>query len=325
MTEVLNSPATAEAAERRPVRRPRRGGNSGLGGNGASGGALRTPVWFIVPALVVYAVIVLWPNLQGLFYSLTDWDGLGSTWSFVGFGNFADVLQDPNTLRAIGNTFLLTVVVTVFQNLIGLLLALGLNTRVKSRYVLRLVFFLPVVLTPIVAGFLWKYLLSPTGTINTALESVGLSALQQDWLGNPDIVIFSIAAAIIWQGAGYSMVIFLAGLQGVPEDVLEASSLDGAGSFRRTVSIVLPLINGAIVVNVLLTLIATLKQFDMVFAMTKGGPAGASETMATIVYKTAFTYLQYPTALAQGVVLTIIVGVIAFGQFRLTQRKGEVS
>ncbi|ROS21576.1 raffinose/stachyose/melibiose transport system permease protein [Rathayibacter sp. PhB127] len=285
----------------------------------------RTPWWFVVPALVLYALIVLWPNLQGLFYSFTDWDGLGSAWSLAGVSNFSRVLQDPNTLRAIGNTFLITVIVTVGQNLIGLLLALGLNTQVRSRYVLRLVFFLPVVLTPIVAGFLWKYLLSPTGTVNAVLEAIGLGSWKQDWLGDPSIAIYSICAAIIWQGAGYSMVIFLAGLQGVPEETLEAAAIDGAGPLRRTVSIVLPLINGSIVVNVLLTLISTLKQFDTVFAMTKGGPAGATETMATIVYKTAFTYLQYPTALAQGVVLTVVVGVIAFAQFRLTQRKGDLS
>ncbi|MFJ6651879.1 carbohydrate ABC transporter permease [Microbacterium sp. NPDC091313] len=316
MTQVLNNPATAEAAEipGAPAR--------GRGRHRSSGP--KSPAWFVVPALMVYALIVLWPNIQGFFYALTDWDGLGSSWSFVGLQNFVNVLQDPNTVRAIGNTALITIIVTVGQNFIGLLLALGLNTRVKSRYVLRLVFFLPVVLTPIVAGFLWKYLLSPTGSVNTALEAIGMGWARQDWLGNPDIAIYSICAAIIWQGAGYSMVIFLAGLQGVPEDVLEAAELDGARSFRRTVSIVLPLINGAIVINVLLTLIATLKQFDTVFAMTKGGPAGATETMATIVYKTAFTYLQYPTALAQGVVLTALVGVIAFAQFRLTQRKADI-
>lgn len=318
MTQVLNNPASAEAAEVQPGGRRRRSiRNSSSRGPSA-------PVWFIIPGLLLYGLIVLWPNLQGFFYSLTDWDGLGSDWSFVGFQNFLNVLQDDNTVRAIGNTFLITIVVVIGQNVIGLLLALGLNTQVKSRYVLRLVFFLPVVLTPIVAGFLWKYLLSPTGSVNTMLDSLGMGWAKQDWLGNPDIAIYSICAAIIWQGAGYSMVIYLAGLQGVPVDVLEAAEIDGAGSFRRTVSIVLPLINGAIVINVLLALISTLKQFDTVFAMTKGGPAGATETMATIVYKTAFTYLQYPTALAQGVVLTVIVGVIAFAQFRLTQRKADI-
>ena len=203
----------------------------------------------------------------------------------------------------------------------GLALALGLNTKVKSRYILRLVFFLPVVLTPIVAGYLWKYLMTPTGTINNLLEAIGLGALQQNWLGNPNIVLYSICAVIIWQGAGYSMVIYLAGLQAVPADALEAAAIDGAGPIRRTWAITLPLINGAIVVNLLISVVGNLKQFDTVFSMTGGGPSGASETMATIIYKTAFVYLQFPNALAQGVMLTVLVGVIAFAQFRLTQRK----
>lgn len=283
--------------------------------------ASRAPIWFVVPAFLLYALIVLWPNLQGLSYSLTDWDGFGGVKNFVGLENFGRVLHDANSIQAIVNTVILTIVVTIGQNVIGLLLALGLNTNIRSRYVLRLVFFLPVVLTPIVAGFLWKYLLSPTGTVNTILGAVGLDGFQQNWLGDPDIALLSVCVAIVWQGAGYSMVIYLAGLQGVPEEILEAAQLDGAGPVRRTVRVVLPLINGAIVVNVLLTLISCLKHFDTVYAMTEGGPAGSTETMATIVYKTAFTLLDYPTALAQGVLMTIIVGLVAFGQFRLTQRK----
>jgi raffinose/stachyose/melibiose transport system permease protein len=284
-------------------------------------GGVRAPAWFIIPALVLYALVVLVPNLQGIVYSFTDWDGFTSQLNFVGFENYLSVLSNDNSLRAIGNTFLLTLVVAVGQNVIGLLLALGLNTAVKSKYVLRLVFFLPVVLTPIVTGYLWKYLLTPDGTVNDILGAMGLQGLQQDWLGNPNLVIYSICATIIWQGAGYSMIIYLAGLQGVPEDVLEAAAIDGAGPARRTWSITIPLINGAIVVNMLLCVLGNLKQFDTVFSMTGGGPAGASETMATIVYQTAFVELSYPNALAQGAILTLIVGVLGFVQYRVTQRK----
>ncbi|GAA3921260.1 carbohydrate ABC transporter permease [Microbacterium invictum] len=314
MTVALNSPAGAmEAEPQQPASKRARTRKVSSG--------VRPPAWFLIPALVLYLLVVLWPNGQGIFYSFTDWNGRSLDWSFQGFANYAAVLSDPNSLRAITNTFVITIIVSLGQNLLGLLLALGLNTMVKSRYVLRLVFFLPVVLTPIVAGYLWKYLMTPTGTINNLLESVGLGALQQNWLGDPNIVVFSICAVIIWQGAGYSMVIYLAGLQGVPTDALEAAAIDGAGPIRRTWSITLPLINGAIVVNMLIAVIGNLKQFDTVFAMTGGGPSGASETMATIIYKTAFVYLQYPNALAQGVVLTVLVGVIGFFQFRLTQRK----
>jgi raffinose/stachyose/melibiose transport system permease protein len=183
------------------------------------------------------------------------------------------------------------------------------------------VFFLPVVLTPIVVGYLWRFLLAPDGSVNSMLASAGLDSLQQDWLGDPDLALWSICAAIVWQGSGYTMVIYLAGLQGVPGEILEAAEIDGAGPFRRVVSVILPLINGAIVVSVIISLIASLKQFDSVYAMTKGGPSGASETMATIVYRSAFTLLDYPLALAQGVALTVIVGVIAFVQYRATVRR----
>lgn len=306
-TPATKSP-TADARKRRAL------GNRPVAG-------VRAPMWFIIPAVLLYALVVLVPNLQGIVYSFTDWDGFTATPSFVGLDNYESVLADDNSLRAITNTFLLTVVVAIGQNIVGLLLALGLNTQIKSKYILRLVFFLPVVLTPIVTGYLWKYLLTPNGTLNQLLGAMGLGSLQQDWLGNPDLVLYSICATIIWQGAGYSMVIYLAGLQAVPAEMLEAAAIDGAGAVRRTWAVTLPLINGAIVVNLLLCVLGNLKQFDTVFSMTGGGPAGASETMATIVYKTAFLYLQYPNALAQGVILTIVVGVLGFAQYRMTTRK----
>ena len=294
--------------------RPRNRRAKGVGG-------VRVPFWFVVPAVVGYAAVVLVPNMSGAVLAFTNWDGYTPDIKFVGFGNFSRILSDENAVRAIGNTFLLTLVVSLGQNVLGLLLALGLNTKVKTRMALRLVFFLPVVLTPIVVGFLWKYLLAPEGTLNQVLAAVGLKDLQQDWLGNPHIALFSICAAIIWSGSGFSMVIYLAGLQAVPPELLEAAAIDGATPLRSTVSIVLPLINGAIVVNLLLSVLGNLKQFDSVFSMTNGGPAGSTETMATIVYKTAFLYLEYPSALAQGVVLTIVVGIIGFFQYRVTQRK----
>jgi raffinose/stachyose/melibiose transport system permease protein len=282
---------------------------------------IRAPFWFIIPAVLMYGLVVLVPNGQGIVFSFTDWDGFNASPSFVGFDNYRAVLSDPSAIQAIINTFLLTIIVTLAQNAIGLLLALGLNSQVKSKYILRMVFFLPVVLTPIVAGYLWKYLLTPEGTLNQLLSAMGLDGLRQDWLGNPDLVLYSVCATIIWQGSGYSMIIYLAGLQGVSEEALEAAAIDGAGPIRRTWSITIPLINGAIVVNLLLCVLGNLKQFDTVFSMTGGGPSGSSETMATFVYKTAFLFLQYPYALAQGVILTIVVGIIGFAQFRLTQRK----
>lgn len=311
---VSGPTAVAMRKDETPVAPRRKRGRSGVGG-------VKIPFWFVLPAVIGYAAVVLVPNLSGAVLAFTNWDGYTPEIDFVGLANFTRVLSDDNSLRAIGNTFILTIIVSLGQNVLGLLLALGLNTKVKTRMVLRLVFFLPVVLTPIVVGYLWKYLLTPEGTLNQVLAAIGLENLQQDWLGNPDIALYSVCASIIWSGAGFSMVIYLAGLQGVPPELLEASAIDGAGPARSTISIVLPLINGAIVVNLLLSVLGNLKQFDAVFSMTNGGPAGSTETMATIVYKTAFLYLEYPSALAQGVVLMIVVGIIGFIQYRVTQRK----
>lgn len=282
---------------------------------------VRPPVWFLIPALILYTGIVVIPNVRGFGYSFTDWDGILGSFNWVGFKNFTHVFDDSGSLSAFLNTIFLTVVMVVLQNVIGLLLALGCNSLVKSKYWLRLIFFLPVVLTPIVSAYLWSFLLSPDGTVNSALDYLGLGALKQDWLGDPHFSLWSVALAAIWQGVGFTMVIYLAGLQTVPQEILEAAAIDGAGPFRRLIHVVIPLINASIVINVLLTITNGLKQFDLAFAMTGGGPAGATQTMALIIYKNAFTLLDYPTAVAQGVLLTLIVAVVAIFQVRLTTRK----
>lgn len=284
---------------------------------------IRPPVWFLVPAIVLYTAIVVAPNLRGFAYSFTDWDGITDALDVVGFANFAHVFDDANSFRALLNTLQFTVVVTIVQNVAGLLLALACNSLVKSRYWLRLVFFLPVVLTPIVSAYLWSYLLNPDGTVNQFLHYLGLDALRQDWLGDPSLSLWAIAIAAVWQGVGFTMVIYLAALQTLPHEVMEAAAIDGAGPLRRLLRVTIPLINGAVVINVMLTLTACLKQFDLVFAMTNGGPAGATETMAFIIYKNAFTNLDYPTAVAQGVLLTLIVAVVAIVQVRVTSRRED--
>jgi len=284
---------------------------------------VRPPVWFLIPAIAFYAVIVVVPNLQGYAFSFTDWNGLRPDVSFVGWTNFARVFDDPGTIKALVNTIVFTLGTMVGQNVFGLLLALGCNSLIKSRYVLRLVFFLPVVLTPIVTAFLWSYLLNPQGTINDTLVSMGMGWAQQDWLGDPGLALGSVILASVWQGVGFTMVIYLAALQGVPSDLIEAAALDGAGPVRRLLTVILPLINGAVVINILLTLTGGLKQFDLVFAMTSGGPAESTQTLGFLIYKNAFVNLDYPIAVAQGVVLTLIVAVVAIVQIKVTSRKED--
>ncbi|MFK4106839.1 carbohydrate ABC transporter permease [Streptomyces sp. NPDC019531] len=284
---------------------------------------VRAPWWFVVPAIAVYLFVVVVPSARGAVFSFTDWNGLRADWSFVGLDNYSSVFSDRTAQDALFNTLVLALATMVAQNVLGLLLALGVNSMVKSRYVLRVIFFAPVVLTPLVAGYVWSFLLSPTGAINEALRSTGLGGLAHDWLGDPDTALYAIALEIVWQFAGYSMVIYLAGLQAIPAELLEAATIDGAGPWSKFRHVVLPLLNGALVINVMLTLIGGLKQFDQVMAMTGGGPGTATETISTAIYKSAFATGDFPFSIALAVVMTVVIAILAAVQFRLTQRKAS--
>ena len=281
----------------------------------------RVPLWFGLPAAAVFLFVIIVPSFQGIGLSLTDWNGITDDFDFVGFENFARIFTDPRALGALQNTLVLAIAVTVLQNVLGLALALGVNGRVKSRHVLRVIFFTPVVLTPLVAGYIWGYLLSPRGTVNETLDVLGLGFLAQTWLGDPKFALGSICVAIIWQFAGYSMVIYLAGLQAIPAEINEAAMLDGAGPVRRFLSVTLPLINGALVVSLLLTLIGSLSQFDQVMAMTGGGPGNATQTVSTSIFRIGFAAGDYPYGIALAVVMTVFVAGAAALQYRITSRK----
>lgn len=280
------------------------------------------PWWFVIPGLAFYLFVVLWPSAQGALFAFTDWDGLSAEKNFVGMDQFARLLKDPAAVGAVVHTLLIALAVTVIQNLVGLLLALGVHTKIKSRNVLRVALFTPAVITPVATAFLWKYMMTPDGAINEFLSFIGLPWLRQDWLGNPDIALWSIVATVVWQFAGYSMVIFLAGLQGVPEELLEASRLDGAGAIRRFWSVVRPELAPAITINLMLSIIGGLKLFDQVWVMTGGGPGTSTDTMSTLIYKNAFQFGDFAYGIAMALVLTVFVAILSSAQYGLLGRQG---
>ncbi|MDF1478601.1 sugar ABC transporter permease [Leifsonia sp. H3M29-4] len=284
----------------------------------------RRTLLYAIPALAFYLFAVLVPTTQGATYAFTDWNGLSKSFSFVGFENIVDVLSDPTSFKALTNTLVIAVVFTVVQNIIGLALALGVNSKIKSRNVLKVLIFAPAVMTPVVIGYLWQYMLAPEGPVNNALDGLGLGNLKQVWLGEPNLALGSIIFVLIWQFSGYSMVIFLAGLQGVPEELIEASAVDGAGPFRRFWSIVLPLLAPAVTINVMLSMIGALKIFDQVWILTGGGPGGTTHTLSTLMFREAFTYGDFGKSIALGLVLLIIVAAISLVQYRaLITREGR--
>jgi raffinose/stachyose/melibiose transport system permease protein len=278
------------------------------------------PWWFVVPALLLFGFVVLVPSARGVYYAFTDWDGLSPNFSVVGLGNFVEMVNDPDAMRALWHTILIAVAITVIQNGIGLLLALGVNSAIRSRNVLRVLLFAPAVITPIVTAYLWRNLLGPDGAVNSLLDAVGLGSWRQDWLGDPDLALWSVVGVIVWQFAGYSMVIFLAGLQSVPREIYEAAAIDGAGAVRRFWSVVRPLLAPAFTVNLMLSIIGGIKLFDQVYALTGGGPGHATDTLSTLIYKDAFTLGEFGYSIALAVVLTIVVAVASTGQYLVLSR-----
>ncbi len=279
-------------------------------------------LWFAAPALAIYGLIVLYPSVAGAVYAFTDWKGIGAA-HWVGLENFKTLFTDDQSFGALLNTLELTVVVVIVQNCIGLVLALGVHTSIRSRNVLRTVFFAPAVLSPIVLAFLWKYMFNPApdAGLNAMLGFFGLDFLQQNWLGDPSVALWAIAITVIWQFTGYSMVIFLAALQGIPQELEEAAALDGAGRFQRFRHVIFPLIAPAVTINLTLSTIGGLKIFDQVFAITNGGPGYSTETLSTLIYKQAFVFGEFGYSTAVALVLALLVAGLALLQLRYLQSR----
>ncbi len=286
------------AATRRPGRRRRRF-------------SAITPSWlFAAPALLVYALVVLYPAISGVFYAFTDWSGIGEDMSFVGLANFRTLLGDEQAMGSIGNTLLLTLAIVAVQNGIGLLLALGVHAKLRSRALLRVIFFAPVVVSPVMVAFLWKYIYNPDPSAGLN----GLLGLDVNWLGDPSVALWSVAGMVVWQYAGYSMVIFLAGLEGVPKELHEAAMIDGAGTFQRFRYVTWPLLAPALTINMMLSTIGGLKLFDQIFATTNGGPGYATETLSTVLYKQAFVFGKFGYSTAIALVLALFVAAVSLIQ-----------
>jgi raffinose/stachyose/melibiose transport system permease protein len=279
--------------------------------------------WFLVPGLFLYVLIVLYPSVRGAIFAFTDWSGLGDEYAFTGLSNFRRFADDPQATSALRNSVLIAAGIVVVQNLVGLLLALGVQSNLKSKGLLRLLFFLPTTIATVVVSILWSYLYTSSGPINSVLHAVGLSPLTRTWVGDPDTVLPALVLVVVWQFAGFSMVIFLAGLEGVPRELWEAVAIDGAGPWQKLRLVTLPLIAPALTINLMLSLIGGLKLFDQIFVITGGGPGYASETLSTVLYKQAFQFARFGYGTAIALLLALFVVVAAIVQLSLLRRFGE--
>lgn len=271
---------------------------------------------FLGPALVLYATFVIVPMVLAGWYSLFNWNGLGPLDEFVGFDNYVRAAGDPVFRAAVWHNALIVVLSLVVQLPLALGLALLLNRRLRGRAVLRMVLFAPYVLAEVVTAVAWQLILQPSGPLNTLLEGVGLEGLAQLWLADRDLVIYSLFIVITWKYLGFGIVLFLAGLQGVPGELLEAATVDGASAWQRTRHIVLPLLGPTIRIWIFLSVIGALQLFDLVWIMTKGGPSNASVTMATFLIDRGFERSQ----IGYGSAAAVLLFVISFAFALLYQR-----
>jgi raffinose/stachyose/melibiose transport system permease protein len=288
--------------------------------NGLERRSLAPWVW-AAPAAVLVVAIIYVADLAGGYYSLTDWSGSSASAKWIGLDNFQQIFQDGSGRSALYHTLLIAGVFVVVSNVLGLALAVGLGRTLKSRNVLRSMFFLPVAMSPLAVSYIWQYVLQYQGPLNGLLGAVGLEGAQQNWLGSPTYAIWTIVVVLIWQFSGLTMVFYLAGLQSIPVELDEASAVDGASAWYRFRRVTLPLLAPSITVSLTFTLVLGLRVFDQVMALTAGGPVDASETLATQVYKQTFVNDRFGYGAALSVLLTLLVAVIGFGQLLVLRRR----
>ena len=276
---------------------------------------------FLLPALALYLLFVLVPVVQAAYYSLFKWNGLQPLTNFVGLKNYATALGSDTFRTAVSNNFLIIALSLAIQIPFSLSLAVLLNRRFTGRTVFRVIFFLPYVLSEAITGVVFSLLLRPGALVDSGLSGIGLGGLIQDWLGDPAIVMITLFIIISWKYFGFHMILLLAGLQGIPREIEEAALIDGAGRWQAFRHITLPLLGPTLRVSVFLSMIGALQLFDMIWVMTRGGPLGASDTMAIAMFKAGFQSQQMGYGSALAVILFLFALVLALAYQRFVLRR----
>ena len=258
--------------------------------------AMRTKRFIVIglaPALILYTLFVFVPVIWSAYYGFFDWKGIGEA-RFIGLANYAEVLGDPVFWRSLKNN-LIFVAASVFGQIpIALALAVVLHKNSFLQRFLRSAFFIPMVLSTVVIGMIWQYIYHPQiGILNELLDRLGLSSWKMQWLSDPNIAIFSMVPPLIWSFVGLYLIIFISALQNIPSEIHDAAKIDGASGATKLFRVTLPMIWGTLQVAIVLCISGSLKSFDLVYVMTKGGPAHATELLATYMYNSTFSVYRY--------------------------------
>lgn len=282
------------------------------------------PQWFLVIPLVLYVCFYLMPSLLGVFYSFTDWSSrtLSNGLNFVGLQNYIDIFtSDKNYVTGIYHTIVFTIVSNIVKLIPALLLAIMLQEGLKGKGVYRTLLYLPSILPFVIIGLVFKSILNyNTGLLNTVLDALRLGIFKQKWLSDLSVVWKSIYGVDAWRGIGYVMTIFLAGLNTIPKSYYEAAQIDGANFWQRLSHITLPMLSGAITINLVFGITYGLKVFDIVYVLTNGGPGHATEVLTTYSYQ-LYSSGQYGMSTALNAILLVITAVIGVLVVKVMSKK----
>ncbi|RNF38700.1 carbohydrate ABC transporter permease [Planococcus salinus] len=280
--------------------------------------ASKTIYLFFIPGFILYAIFFLVPTVSALFYSFTDWDGLSASFQFVGFDNYSRAFTGDSIFRkTVGNNLKFMLVVVILQTLLALAFALIVIKNTKTNVLLRALYFFPTILSSVSVAFIWTFIYDPSlGILNQVLQLVGLDFLTQNWIGNADIAIYSLAITQVWFHAGQMLIIFVAGLQAIPKELYEVAEIEGANKWQAFRRVTWPLLAPSATIVVAYTTIQSFKAFDLVFAMTGGGPNNSTEIIATYIFDIAFRSYQFGYASSISVIFMVIIAIITYLQFK---------
>ena len=289
---------------------------------------------FVLPALLFYTIFVIYPTLSAFWLSLFDWSGDGIDMNFIGVANYAEAIRSTELYRAGWHNLIFFLAIMAIQNTIGLFLAIQLDARPRFVEFYRTVLFMPVLVSLVAVGFIWSLMLSPNiGIINSLLKDLGLGALAQPWLSSKTFALPTVIMVQAWQMLGWAIVIYLAGLQGIPAELREAAHIDGATSWNVFRHITFPLLAPSFTILTILTFILIFRVFDVVYVLAgpAGAPAGATDVLGTLIYRNAFgstgafagTSLRMSYAITISVILFVFLGIFS-GVLLLMLRRREV-
>ncbi|WP_243550266.1 carbohydrate ABC transporter permease [Priestia megaterium] len=272
-----------------------------------------------LPAVFLFAAFHTFPAVQGIYYSFTNWDGLSFTYDFVGFKNYLNLFKDGNILNSYLFTFKFAIISTILVNILSLSIAVGLNAKIKGKNFFRGVYFLPNVLGVLIVGFIFNYIFS--NVVPQLGDKLDIGFLSTNILGSEQLAWIGIVIVAVWQACAFNVILYLSGLQTVPSELYEASSLDGANKWQEFWKITFPMIAPFFTINMVLSMKSFLMVFDQVIALTGGGPGRATESISLLIYKGGFQGGEFAYQSANSVVYFIVIVLISVFQIKVLQKR----